>query len=168
MKKTLLLVTGLVLAMVLVACSSPEADEVLEYHNAVVDTIHPKLDQLTSIYDQMNSVETEEEVIDMYDNEIIPLVNEIIGFYDSQTAEHDATKEYHKLNQELASSIEAAVLKEKEFFDALIDPNISEEELLALDAEVVELNAISEEKSDAVAKHYDHLIEEFDFVEEDE
>lgn len=168
MKKLLLVVTGLVLAMVLAACSSPEEDEVLEYHNAIVDEVHPLLDKLTSLYEQMNAIETEEEVIDLYDNEIIPLVNEINEYYDGQKVEYDATKEYHKLNQDLANSLEATVLKEKEFFDALLDENTTEEELMTLDQEVVELNALTEEKNNAVADHYDYLIEEFNFIEEDE
>ncbi|MBC5637780.1 hypothetical protein H8S33_13265 [Ornithinibacillus sp. BX22] len=168
MKRLLLVVTGLVLAMVLAACSSPEADEVLEYHNAVVDEVHPLMDKLASLYEQMTVMETEDEVIDLYDNEIIPVVNEINDYYDGQKIEYDATKEYHKLLQEQANSLEATVLKEKEFFEALLDENTTEEELMTLDQEVVELNTITEEKNKAVADHYDYLLEEYNFIEEDE
>ncbi|WP_047983601.1 hypothetical protein [Ornithinibacillus californiensis] len=168
MKKLVLLLTGVVLMMVLVACSSPEADEVLEYHNAMADTINPKLDQIPTMYNEITSAATDEEAIEIFDKKLIPLIGEIKEFYDSQSVEYNVTKEYHNLNVELVNAMNDVVLKEKEYFEAFLDPNATEEDILALEAEMDELNAIAEEKDAAVTERWEALVEEYAFEEIEE
>jgi hypothetical protein len=167
MKKLLVVLTGFAFLM-LGACSSPEADEVLEYHNTMVDEINPKLEQIDELYTKIQAVATEQEALDVYENELLPLLTDIKGYYESQTLEHDVAKEYHNLHVELVDAMYAAVAKEKEFVEALLDTEASEEDLLALDAELVELNTIAEEKDKAVTDKWESLKEEYDFIEEEE
>ena len=166
-KLLLLLLTGFAL-MMLVACSSPEADEVLDYHNAMVDEINPKLEQIDSIYTKIETVETDQEALEVYDNELLPLLTEIKEYYDSHSLEYDVAKDYHNLHVELANAMYDAVVKEKEFVEAFTDENISEEDLLALEAELVELNTIATDADKAVADSWESLKEEYDFIEEEE
>ncbi|WP_042146799.1 hypothetical protein [Paucisalibacillus sp. EB02] len=167
-KKILLLLVGLALMVVLAACSSPEADEVLDYHNAMVDEINPKLEQIDGLYTKIDTVETDQEALEVYDNELLPLLTEIKEYYDSQSLEYDVAKEYHSLHVELANAMYDAVIKEKEFVEAFLDESKSEEDLLALEAELVELNTIAGEKDKAVSDHWESLREEYDFIEEEE
>ncbi|WP_026907245.1 hypothetical protein [Paucisalibacillus globulus] len=167
MKKVLLLLTGFAL-MMLVACSSPEADEVLDYHNEMVDEINPKLEQIDGLYSKIDSLATDQEAIEVYDNELLPLLTEIKEYYDTQSLEYDVAKEYHNLHVELANAMYDAVAKEKEFVEAFISESVTEEELLALEAELVELNTIATDADEAVTDSWESLKEEYDFIEEEE
>ncbi|WP_096274154.1 hypothetical protein [Paucisalibacillus globulus] len=168
MKKLLLLLVGLTLMVVLAACSSPEEDEVLDYHNAMVDEINPKLEQVDGLYTKIETVATDEEALEVYDNELLPLLTEIKEYYESQSLEHDVAKDYHSLHIELANAMYDAVEKEREFVEAFLDTTKSEEDLLALETELVELNTIAAEKDKAVTDHWESLREEYDFIEEEE
>lgn len=165
--KKLALLAGLVLMMVLAACS-PEADEVLDYHNAVVDNINPKIEQIPDLYEKVWAAATEDEAIEVFDNELIPLMDEIKAYFDKQEVEHDVAKEYHGLYVELVQSMNDVVAKEKEYLAALIDPNTSEEDVLAIEEELNELNKVAEDNDTAVTDHWESLKEEYDFVDEEE
>ncbi|WP_010095350.1 B12-binding domain-containing protein [Ornithinibacillus scapharcae] len=165
--KKLALLAGLVLMMVLAACS-PEADEVLDFHNGVVDNVKPKIEEIPEIYNNVFAAATEEEAIEVFDNELMPLMKEIEDYFNKQELEHDVAKEYHGLYVDLVKSMSDVLAKEKEYLTALTDPNSSEDDVLALEEELNELNKVAEDKDKAVTDHWESLQEEYDFVDEEE
>ncbi|GGA65561.1 hypothetical protein [Ornithinibacillus halotolerans] len=168
MKKLMLVLTGIAVIFLLGACSSPESDEVLEYHNDLVDYINPKLDEIPELYNKMAVAETDEEAMDIFENELQPLVADMKDYLDSQSLEHDVAKKYHNLNVELVNAMSDVLAKEKEFLDALLDPEVSEEVLVTLETELTELDNIVIEKEQEVSDHWDSLVEEYDFEEIEE
>jgi hypothetical protein len=153
--------------MVLAACSSPEADEVLEYHNAMAENINPKLDEIDTIYTKVASAATDEEALEIFDTELVPLLDEIKDYYEKQDVVTDVAKEYHNLHVDLVSAMNDVVLKEKEYLTAFLDENTTEEDILALEAELDELNKVAADKDQAVADRWDELVEKYDFIEEE-
>lgn len=165
--KKLALLAGLVLMMVLVACS-PEADEVLEYHNGIVDNVKPKLEEIPNVYNNVFAAASEQEAIEVFDNELLPLMKEVEDYFDKQELEHEVSKEYHGLYVELVQSMNEVLAKEKEFLTAIMDPNTTEEDLLTIEEELTALNKVAEDKDEEIAKHWESLQEEYDFVDEEE
>lgn len=166
--KKILGVIGIIFIMVLAACSSPEADEVLEYHNAMAENINPKIDKIDELYTKVAAAASDEEALEVFDNELVPLIGEIRDYYDSQKVESDVAKEYHKLHLELVDAMDNVVQKEKEYLSAFLDENSTEEDILALEEELDELTEVAAEKDKAVSDHWDSLIEKYDFIEEEE
>jgi hypothetical protein len=166
--KKILTVIGIMFIMVLAACSSPEADEVLEYHNEMAENINPKLDEIDTIYTKVASAATDEEALEIFDTELVPLLDEIKDYYEKQDVVTDVAKEYHKLHVDLVNAMNDVVLKEKEYLTAFLDESTSEEDILALEAELEELNEVAAEKDQAVADRWDELVEKYDFIEEEE
>src|SRR5690625_7442897 len=115
MRKVWLFV-GIALMVIVSACSSPEAEEVLNYHNDMVDDMNPKLDQIEGLYGEMETVETEEEAVEIHTDKILPLIAEIKEFFDSQDPNEDATKEYHKVTSKSIDLLRESDTLEHDFY----------------------------------------------------
>lgn len=165
MKKLLLLLTAFGL-MMLVACSSPEEDEVLKYHNGMVEEINPKLEEFDTLYAKIDPMAPDEAALDVYENELLPLLADIKEYYENQTLEYEVTKEYNELHIEFADAMYNAVEKEKEYVAAYLDDSVSQEEFDALGVELDKLNNIAMEKDKAVTDKVKSLKEEYNFEEE--
>src|SRR5690625_8008754 len=94
MRKVWLFV-GIALMVIVSACSSPEAEEVLNYHNDMVDDMNPKLDQIEGLYGEMETVETEEEAVEIHTDKILPLIAELKDSFDQQDQKEEEPKKYH-------------------------------------------------------------------------
>ncbi|MEN2769023.1 hypothetical protein [Ornithinibacillus xuwenensis] len=167
--KKILLLTGFVLLMVLAACGSSEEDEVLEYHNKMVDEINPKIDEIEMMYDEISTAAMEDEAkaIEIFENGLIPLVEEMKEYFESQKVKSDVAKEYHQMRLDLTNKLYEVVQKEHEFLTVLIDPAATEEEILEIETQVDDLNAEAFELDEAAAEHWDSLVEEYGFEEEE-
>src|SRR5690625_607803 len=166
MRKVWLFV-GIALMVIVSACSSPEAEEVLNYHNDMVDDMNPKLDQIEGLYGEMETVETEEEAVEIHTDKILPLIAEIKEFFDSQDPKEDATKEYHKLRSKSIESLSESVQMENDIFVQLLSDEMDEDELMALMEEADEKSTEAVDQDEEANKKWEEISEEFDF-EEDE
>lgn len=175
MRKTLGLISILLL-MVLAACSSPEEEELLDYHNDIVDKVKPKLDEIEELsndmYNEISMAETDEEVYnvlnDFYDtftDEIIPLTEEVQEFYDSQELETEDAQEYHEMRKDAATKLNEAISIEHETYGKLLEDEITEDEFFM---ELVESEEMAEEAieiDNEADEKWDELSDEYDFEE---
>lgn len=166
MRKVLLFL-GIALMVIVTACSSPEADEVLEYHNDMVDDMNPKLDKIEELYGEMDTVETEEEAVEIHTDKILPAIAEIKDFFDSQDPKEDVTKEYHEMRAKAIDSLSESVQMENDIFVQLINDEVDEDGLMTLMEEADEKSMEAVDQDEEANKRWEEISEEFNF-EEDE
>ncbi|GAB3047738.1 hypothetical protein [Virgibacillus ainsalahensis] len=99
--RNVLILTILFFMMVLAACSSPEADELVEYHNTYVETVNPKAEEIDVHLQQLAAIADPEEALEYQNDNIMPLANEIMEFIQSMEPETEVVTELHdlRLNQ---------------------------------------------------------------------
>ncbi|MBP1971432.1 hypothetical protein J2Z83_003571 [Virgibacillus natechei] len=98
--RKLFLVAILCISLGLVACSSPEADELVEYHNSYVETVNPKANQMDAELEKLSMIADPEEAFEFQNENIIPIAEEIIEYIESNEPETDVVKELHDLRLE--------------------------------------------------------------------
>src|SRR5699024_1209633 len=107
--KQLFLFAILLFMVTLAACSSPEAEEVLDYHNDFVDNVIPKVEEIEELNTKVIAAQTEEEALEIQKNEITPLIHEVSDYVESQKPEMDVAKEYHEMRLGWATAWSEAV-----------------------------------------------------------
>ncbi|WP_157087625.1 hypothetical protein [Oceanobacillus damuensis] len=95
--KKLFLISILSIVTGLAACSSPEADELVEYHNDFVDTVNPKAEQIDMELQELSMIEAPDEALEFQNENITPIANEIMDYINSLEPETEAVKELHEL-----------------------------------------------------------------------
>src|SRR5699024_5224801 len=116
--------------MTLAACSTPEADEVLDYHNDFVDYTNPKIDEINSLFDEMEGVETNEEAYEIEKKEITSVLKDIKDYFDEQNPKEDVTKEYHQLRSKWADNYYRSIETQNDAYEALLEGSEEEAEEL--------------------------------------
>ncbi|SET34322.1 hypothetical protein SAMN05216389_10975 [Oceanobacillus limi] len=162
MKK--LFVLCLFILMTLVACSSPETDELVEYHNNYIDVINEKAELVDQAVFKSMNVETPEEALEIQKNEVMPLVNEIKDFMNSQEVETEAVKEFHDLRMEQIEAFASSVELQYEALEKTVDM-ASKEQINKLveesDAKYTEAMEKSQKAEDRLAELADEYDVEF-------
>src|SRR5699024_12828121 len=82
--RQLFLFTILFFMIMLAACSSPEAEEILDVHNGYVDNVNSKIDEVDQVYEKINDAESDEVVIDISETELTAIGMEVKDYSDSQ------------------------------------------------------------------------------------
>lgn len=169
MRKPLLLLSAFIL-IILAACSSPEADEVLDYHNNYVDEIVPKVEEIEQLSLQGASSESEEEALAVQVDEIMPILQDITDYFDGQSPEHDITKEYHELRSGWSSHLYEAVDLENQAVQGYLDDSLSEDEFIEMLTESEEKAMQAQEFTMEANDKWEEYKEEFGFedLEEEE
>lgn len=167
--KRLFMFSSLVLLIFLTACSSKEADEVLDYHNDLVDVVNPLMDQLDELYDQMSTVQTDEELLDIY-GDMIPITEEMQAFFDSHDLEHDIAKEYHEIRTKASTMLSEAIAFDYELVQQILDDELSEDEIIEAADQSESMNNEALDADEEAEDRWQEIIDEYDFeeIEEDE
>lgn len=85
---------------VLGACSSPETDELVEYHNSYIEKVNPKVQEIDQLLVQSSQATTLENAYKMEKDEVKPLVEEVTQYISNQKPETDVVKELNELRIE--------------------------------------------------------------------
>ncbi|WP_010098588.1 hypothetical protein [Ornithinibacillus scapharcae] len=96
MKKFILSVCFL-LTIILVACSSPESEELAEYHNSYIENINTKAMLVDEELQKSLRAETPAMALELQQKNVIPLVDEIKEFIHSRDPETEVVKEIHNM-----------------------------------------------------------------------
>ncbi|HLQ70630.1 MAG TPA: hypothetical protein VK142_02455 [Bacillota bacterium] len=165
MKKKFLFFLTAGLLMILSACSTPEADEVLEYHNDFVDYTNPKIDEINRFFDEMERVETNEEAYEIEKNKITSVIKDIKDYVDEQNPKEDITKEYHQLRSKWADHYYESIETQNDAYKALLDG--SEDKAEELFDESGEQMADANDYNKQANEKWDDIMDEFEFEEKE-
>src|SRR5690625_2020347 len=127
--RQLFLFTILFFMIMLAACSSPYAEEVMDFHNGYDDNVNPKIDEVDQVYEKINASQSDEEVMDIRETELTPLIVEIKEYIDSQKPETEEAKEYHQIRAGWANTWYDVIELENEASQGAIDGSLTEEEI---------------------------------------
>src|SRR5699024_5773019 len=168
--RNLFLFMSLFFMLDLVACSSPKADEVLDYHNSLVDDVQHKLEEIQTLGQEVLSMNSQEDALEKQKNEVIPLLDEVKDYIESKEPEHDITKEYHQLKVDWINALRESVQLEQEAFEGLFDGSLTEEEANEVLAKSEEKTQESLEIDEKAQKKWEDIKEEYKFedIEEEE
>ena len=167
MKKFFLFV-GIFFVVMLAACSSAEGDEVLEYHNGFVDNINDRGSEIEQLNQKMDEAATDEEVYEISENEIIPVIDEMKGYMDKQDPETDVVKEYHQLRMDWFNTWSEGYYLENEALDKYISQSASEDETDELMNQSIDKFTEAATLNEKADQRAEELIEEYNFEKEEE
>src|SRR5699024_12782034 len=85
--------TILFFMIMLAACSSQEAEEILDINNGYVDNINPKIDEVDQVYEKINAAQSDEEVMDIRETELTSIVLEVKEYIESKDTQTEEAKE---------------------------------------------------------------------------
>lgn len=167
MRKSLLFIS-LFLLLIITACNSAGFKEVLEYHNDFVDEVGVKTEKIDEAYVKMDLAELDEEVLEISQKEILPMLDEIKAYMDAQEPKVDDTKEYHQLRLDWFNLYSEIVRTEIQSMDDFLNDRITEEELDKIFEETYPKLAEVEKLSDAAEDKIDELSVKYKFEEIEE
>ncbi|WP_174614152.1 hypothetical protein [Virgibacillus ihumii] len=96
MKKVLFFI-GLSLVMLLTACASDQAKEIVEYHNSYLKNVNHKGKELDKIIKQSLQEANPQAAYQMQKEKAMPIVQEITEYMKSQEPKTDVVKELHQM-----------------------------------------------------------------------
>ncbi|SFA91148.1 hypothetical protein SAMN04488072_103219 [Lentibacillus halodurans] len=128
MKRHLLLFGCIAVLLLLAACTSAETEELMDYHNGYVDHVNSKITEINTLSEKSLSSASFEEALDIQTNELLPLVNEIKDYMDSQEPESNVVKEYHSLRSDQVDTWYEAFQMKYDVLEKMVNESISEEE----------------------------------------
>lgn len=167
MRKALLFIS-LSLLLIITACNSAGFKEVLEYHNGFVDEVIVKTEKIDAAYDKMELAETDEEILEISQKEILPVLDEIKAYMDAQEPKVDDTKEYHQLRSDWFNLYNEIVRTEIQTMDDYINDRITEEEFDEIYEEAFPKLAEVEKLAGAAEDKINELSEKYKFEEIEE
>ncbi|MBY7143987.1 hypothetical protein KFZ56_13220 [Virgibacillus sp. NKC19-3] len=165
--KKLLLPIGFVLIGLFTACSSAEGDELVDYQNGYVENVVNKTEEVDQKFQESLEAQTMEEMIEMQENEVMPMVSEIGEYIDDQEPETDDVKEYHDMRAEEMSIWEEAFDLRFEALEKMAN-NESDQEVDELIAQSDEKLDESDEIGMEVEQKLGELVEEYNLEFEEE
>lgn len=168
MKKMRKLFLFTILFFMLAACSSPEAEEILDIHNGYVDNVNPKIDEVEQVYEKINAAQSDQEVIDIRETELTPLVMEVKEYIDSQKPETEEAKEYHQIRADWADTWYEVIELENEASQGMMDDSLTEEEVTELLMQAEEKGKEAEELAEKGHEKIDELSEKYDFEDDED
>lgn len=114
--------------LLLTACASAEAEELVEYHNNYVDEVNSKIEEINTLNQQSLSAASFQEAYEIQESELLPLVNEIKTYIDEQAPESELVKEYHALRKDQLHTWHEAFQMKFEVLGQMAEESISEAE----------------------------------------
>ncbi|WP_077327780.1 hypothetical protein [Virgibacillus siamensis] len=95
-KKVLFLI-GLSIVMLLAACASEQAKEIVEYHNSYLKNVNDKGEELDKIIKQSLQEANPKAAYQMQKEKAMPIVKDIAEYLKSQDPKTDVVKELHRM-----------------------------------------------------------------------
>ncbi|GEN44514.1 hypothetical protein [Alkalibacillus haloalkaliphilus] len=165
MKTIKVLLTGLIMVALLVACTMPpEAQELVDYHNDIIDFTEEKGEEMDEIDSQMTNMSLE-EAYELQLDEMLPIADEILEYVNAQSPESDIVVEYHDMRSAFVEKWYEAVYEELDVYGQFINDEITEDEfnmlLSDVEAMYIESAQLLEEAEDRLAD----FVEEYDLEE---
>ncbi|ALX47198.1 hypothetical protein [Lentibacillus amyloliquefaciens] len=160
MKVRLKLFVCLNVLLVLAACSSAEAEELVDYHNGYVENVNSKLIDINTLNEKSSSSASFEEAYDVQKNELLPIVNEIKDYIDSQDPESETVKEYHSMRADQVETWYEAFQMKFDVLEKMVKESISEEEANEIIMEADEKFVEAGEKAQKADQKMESLAEE--------
>lgn len=151
----------------LVACSSPEEKEILDVHNGYVDNVNPKIDEVDQVYEKINTAQSDEEVMDIRETELTPLVLEVKEYIDSQKPETEEAKEYHQIRADWANAWYDVIDLENQASQGMVDESLTDEEVTELLIQAEEKGQEATELAEKGHEKIDELSDKYDFEDEE-
>lgn len=167
MRKVILFIS-LSALLFITACQSAESKEVMEYHNDFVEEVVSRVDEIMEAYNEMDTVETDEEALEIGNTKLLTALEGIRTHMDAQSPEKDDTKEYHKLRLEWFDLYEEIVTKEIQALNDYVNGQITDEEFDKVLEDVYEISIKGEELAIEAEEKVDELAEKYDFEVLDE
>lgn len=153
-------VLSIVFLLLLSACQSAEATELLAYHNDHVTHINTPMLTVDEVYGQIWEVE-EDEALKLIEEDLEPLLKKMSTYLAEQILETEEAQTYHLLRKKAYTSFYEAMQIEIAIYRGLLDGTMSEEEVEAQFAqsslklaEASEQSAVADEKMKSYAQQY--------------
>lgn len=127
--KRVFLFAGIILLFFITGCQSADANEVLEYHNSYVENVGNKMAEIAEVDEEIWDAETDQEAMELMDNELEPLIDSMKDYMDKQNPEKDPTKEYHEIRKKSVDSFYESMKLDIVTFRGIMDDSLTEEEV---------------------------------------
>src|SRR5699024_9034759 len=124
-----------------------------------------KIDEINSLFDEMEGVETNEEAYEIEKKEITSVLKDIKDYFDEQNPKEDVTKEYHQLRSKWADNYYRSIETQNDAYEALLEG--SEEEAEELFDESDEQMAAANDYNKQANEKWDDIMDEYEFEEEE-
>lgn len=166
MKKTLFLI-GLSFVMLLAACASDQAKEIVEYHNSYLKNVNDKGKELDKIIKQSLQEENPQAAYQMQKEKAMPIVQQISDYINSQDPKTDVVKELHQMRVDQFKKWEKGMEMKFDAVKKMGKQSVSQQEAKNLVAEAneqlkkaIELGKKADEKFLDLAEEYNVELEE--------
>lgn len=158
--KKLRVIFGILIIISLVACSSPESEELTEYHNSYVETINTKAMMVDQELQKSLRAESPAIALEMQQKNVLPLVDEIQEFIHSRNPETEVVIELHKMRVNQLDTWAEAVRLRYQALEKTVE-KASEEEIEKLIVESDE-KLLDAQKTGAKAdERFEELADEY-------
>ncbi|TFJ91288.1 hypothetical protein [Lentibacillus salicampi] len=154
--------------LLLAACASAEAEELVDYHNGYVENVNGKLMEIDTLNEKSLSSASYEDALNVQENELMPLVNDIKDYMDSQEPESDVVKEYHSLRADQVDTWYEAFQMKFDVLKKMVNQSISEEEANEVIMEADEKYMEAGEKAQMADQKMEDLADEHNLELEEE
>ncbi|SEP95520.1 hypothetical protein SAMN05216232_1439 [Virgibacillus subterraneus] len=98
--KKIFFITGLFIILLLTACASETAKELVEYHNSYLNNVNSKGQELDKIIKKSLNTSTPTEAYQLQKEKAMPIVKEVEEYINSQDPKTDIVKELHQMRLE--------------------------------------------------------------------
>lgn len=168
MRKFLIAVLALSMVVFITACSSKEEDEVLDFHNDMIDELYPLYEKMDEAIVDSSMMATEEEIYEVFRDDLLPITDKMEAFFDEHDPETDIAREYYDLRK-VATDYAVDYIRESEgLLGGYHDGSITEDEYYEQEELVLENIDKHQEAFDEADARWEEIIEEYDFKEIEE
>lgn len=164
MRKLLLAGITIVMVLFISACGSKEEDEVLDFHNDWVDTVHPIYMEVGELGNEIMML-SDEEAFEKIDQELVPKAEESQKFFDDYEVETEPATEYYGLRKSANEDFVAYSLEARDASADFLDGTISEEEFNEQILEAMDYMDQFVEKTEQADQRWEEIFDEYGFEE---
>ncbi|GGK08606.1 hypothetical protein GCM10007063_33770 [Lentibacillus kapialis] len=140
----------------------------MDYHNGYVENVNNKITEINTLNEKSLSSASIEEALDIQTNELLPLVDEIKDYMDSQEPEPEVVKEYHSLRVDQVDTWYEAFQMKFDVLEKMVDKSISEAEADKVLMEADEKYMEAGEKAQKADQKMEDLADEYNLELEEE
>ncbi|TDQ43019.1 hypothetical protein [Aureibacillus halotolerans] len=165
--KNWVLAFGLMSVLFLSACTSAATEEILTVNNEVSDMLDEQGVESDEVIAKMYNQNTLEDVEQLNETELQPLLDEIEAIMTSTTVETEEAQDLYELRQQFYDQFVLVTDLQIEYAKARVDPAVSEEEFFKIEEELdAQLTAYNEsmttfqEEMEVLAEEHDIIFEE--------
>lgn len=164
-----LMVAGIAVLMVLFisACSSEEEDEVLDFHNDMVDTIKPIYEEIGVVGEQIMTI-SDDEFYDVVEQELIPKIEETEEFFDGYEPETEPAIEYYNMRKAANDDFATYTYEARDIGKEYNEGNLTDEEFSNQLIDLTEYMDQFIDKSEEAEAKWEEISDEYGFEELDE